>query len=168
MPAIFDSAYAQWLTQHGEVRAQGVTVIEFMHPKFGSKFVSDYGDPFAARTEAGVDFIAQPLGFIIDRAADNLSTEQRISFRLDNANGQITNELRSLTLDDLQTPVAVTVRVYLDSKRTLPAYDPIELFVTNTKATRLAVELEASADQLPNVTAGIRYTFDLFPPLVFL
>jgi Domain of unknown function (DUF1833) len=168
MPATFDNAYAQWLTQHGEVRSQGVTVLEFSHPKFGSKFVSDYGEPFAARTELGVQFIAEPLGFIIDRAAENFSTEQRVTIRLDNANGRVTSELRSLNEDDLQTPVAATVRGYLDTRRTAPAFDPIMLFVTNTKATRLAVECEASADQLPNVTAGIRYTFDLFPPLVFL
>jgi hypothetical protein len=168
MPAIYDSAYAQWLTQHGEVRSQGVNVLEFAHPKWGKRYVSDYGDAFAARTEGGVDFVAEPLGFIVDRAADNLSTEQRVVIRLDNANGLITKELRSLSLDDLQTAVAVTLRVYLDSKRTAPAYDPLVLYVTNTKAMRLAVECEASADLLPNVTAGVRYTFDLFPPLVYL
>jgi hypothetical protein len=168
MPAIFDTAYAHWLTQHGEVRSQGVTVLEFYHPKFGHKYVSDYGDPFTARTETGVEFTAEPLGFIIDRAADTLSTEQRILIRLDNANGRVTGELRALDQDDLQTPVAATVRGYLDTRRTAPAFDPVVLYVTDTKATRLAVECEVSADQLPNVAAGLRYTFDLFPPLVYL
>lgn len=168
MPAIYSTDYAQWLTQHGDPHTQGVTVLEFYHPRFGRKFVSDYGQPFTFTTEAGQSFTAEPLGFEFDRAADNLSTEQRIVLRLDNANGRITQELRSLTLDDLQTEVVITVRLYLDSRRTAPAYDPLTLYVTNTKAVRLAVELEASADQLPNVIAGIRYTFDLFPPLVYL
>ena len=168
MPATFDTAYAQWLTQHGEVRSQGVTVLEFSHPKFGSKFVSDYGEPFAAKTELGANFTAEPLGFLVDRVVESFSTEQRVTLRLDNANGRVTNELRSLDEDDWQTPVTVTVRGYLDTKRTAPAFDPIVLVVTSTRATRLAVECEASADELPNVTAGIRYTFDLFPPLVYL
>jgi len=168
MPASFDSSYAQWLTQHGEVRAQGVTVLQFSHSHFGDRYVSDYGEPFTARTESDVEFTAEPLGFLIDQATDNLSTEQRIMLRLDNANGAITKELRALDLDDLQEPVVLIVRVYLDSKRSAPAYDPIELFITNTKANRLVVECEASADALPNVTSGIRYTFDLFPPLVYL
>lgn len=168
MPATFDNAYAQWLTQHGEVRSQGVTVLEFSHPKFGAKYVSDYGEDFAATTELGAAFVAEPLGFIVDRAAESFSTEQRVTIRLDNANGRVTAELRSLDEDDLQTPVACTVRGYLDSKRDEPAFDPLALFVTSTRATRLAVECEASADALPNVTAGLRYTFDLFPPLVYL
>lgn len=168
MPAAYESNYAQWLTQHGDARAQGVTVLQFTHPRFGTRYVSDYGEAFTARTEAGADFTAEPLGFIVDQATDNLSTEQRVMLRLDNANGAITKELRSLTLDDLQTPVAVTVRVYLDTRRAAPAYTPVELFVTNTKATRLVVECEASADALPNVTSGFRYTFDQFPTLVYL
>jgi hypothetical protein len=168
MPAVYDSAYAKWLTQHGEVRAQGVNVLEFVHPKWGAKFVSDYGEPFAARTEGGVDFTAEPLGFIFDSAVDNFTTEQKLRIRLDNANGAVTNELRSLSLDDLQTPVQLIARAYIDTKRTAPAYQPVELFVTNTKAMRAIVECEASADALPNVSAGMRYTFDLFPPLVFL
>jgi hypothetical protein len=168
MPAAFEIDYAKWLTQHGDVRAQGVTVLQFTHPRFGTRYVSKYGQDFAARTEEGVDFIAEPLGFSVDQATDNLSTEQRVLLRLDNANGAITKELRTLTLDDLQTPVAVIVRIYLDTRRLAPAYTPIALFVTNTKATRLVVECEASADALPNVASGIRYTFDLFPTLVYL
>jgi hypothetical protein len=168
MPAIYDTEYAKWLTQHAQVRAQGVTVLQFEHTKFGERYVSDYGELFAARTEGGVDFTAEPLGFLIDQAVDNMSTEQRVLIRLDNANGAIVRELRTLDLDDLATPIAVTVRVYLDTRRTAPAYTPVELFVTNTKATRLAVECEASADALPNVTSGIRYTFDLFEPLIYL
>jgi len=168
MPAAFESNYAKWLTQHGEVRAQGVTVLQFSHTRFGDKYVSDYGEPFTAIDENAVEFTAEPLGFVIDQATDNLSTEQRVLLRIDNANGAVTKELRSLTLDDLQEPVALTVRVYLDTRRSAPAYDPLVLFVTSTKANRLVVECEASADSLPNVTAGIRYTFDLFPPLVYL
>ena len=168
MPAVYDSNYAKWLTQHGEVRAQGVSVLEFQHPKFGSRFVSDYGEAFAARTEEGLDFNAEALGFVIDSALESFSTEQRIRVRLDNANGAVTKELRTLDLDDLQTPVQLIARVYIDTKRAAPAYQPVELFLTNTRGTRLIVECEASADALPNVTAGMRYTFDLFPPLVFL
>lgn len=168
MPAIYSSDYAQWLTQHGNQRAIGVNVLQFSHPRFGDKYVSSYSDAFAATTEAGVPFTAEPLGFSVDSWADNLSTEQRLVLRLDNANGAVTRELRSLTLDDLQIPVGLTARVYLDSHRSAPAYEPVQLAVTNTKATRLAVECEASADVMPNVTAGLRYTFDLFPSLVYL
>lgn len=168
MPAIFASPYARWLTQHGEERAQGVNVLEFLHPAFGSIFVSSYGEAFAAKTETGADFVADPLGFMVDRAADNLSTEQRFTFRLDNANGLVTQQLRALDEEDLQTPVALVLRLYLDTHRDAPAFDPVQLFVTKISATRLVVECEASADELPNVTAGIRYTFELFPPLVYL
>lgn len=172
MPASFDSDFAKWLTQHGHVRAQGVNVLEFNHrgdpPAFPTQWVSDYGDVFEGRTESGEDFVAQPLGFTFDAAADNLSTQQLVLIRMDNVNGRVTSLLRALTENDLQEQVVVTYRAYLDTKRNAPAYDALELFATNVRMVRLAVEVEVSADQMPNVTAGIRYTFDRFPPLVFL
>lgn len=168
MPATFDPAFALWLTQHGEVRQQAVNVLEFFHPAFGAHFVSDYGEDFAARTEGGVDFIANPLGFVMDRAADDLSTEQRIMIRMDAANGLVMDQLRTLTLDDMQTPVMVTYRVYLDNKRTAPVMDPVVLYVLNVNANRLAVEVEASTEALPNVSVGLRYTIEHFPTLAYL
>lgn len=172
MPATFDAQFARWLTQHGEPRAQGVNVLQFSHervpPAFPTQYVSDYGEPFAATTETGVHFVAEPLGFLIDIAADNLTTEQRVMIRMDNANGLVMDQIRRMTLDDLQRSIVITYRVYLNTKRTAPAFDPVVLYAARINATRLAVELEASADQLPNVTAGIRYTLERFPSLAYL
>ena len=149
MPAPLDPAFALWLTQHGQVRQQAVNVLAFEHPAFEPQFVSDYGEEFAGRTEAAEDFIAAPLGFVIDRAADNLSTEQRIVIRMDAANGVVMDQFRALTLDDMQEPVTVTYRVYLDNKRTAPVIDPVVLYVMQVNATRLAVEVEASTEIYP-------------------
>lgn len=168
MPANFDAAFAEWLTQHGQVKAQGVNVLEFYHPAFFSHFVSDYGEPFAARTETGADFIANALGFEIDLAGDNVSTEQRVLIRMDNANGAVMDQIRSLTPDDLQVPCRCTYRAYLDTRRNAPAYDPLVMYVTRINATRLAVELEASTEAFPNITAGIRYTLERFPSLSYV
>lgn len=169
MPATFDNAFAEWLTQHGQVRAKGVNVLQFYHPAFFDHFVSDYGEEFAAKTETGLNFIANPLGFVIDVAADNLTTEQRVMIRMDNANGIIMDNLRSLTPDELANDsVVVTYRAYLDTKRDAPAYDPLVLYVTTVKATRLAVEVEASTDPLPTIQAGLRYTLENFPTLAYL
>lgn len=173
MPATFDDDFALWLTQHGSERAVAVNVLEFLHPKWNvaghGLFVSDYGEDFEATTEApAFAFTAQPLGFIVNTAADNVTTEQKVTIQLDNANGLVAQQLRSLDDADLQTPVQVVYRPYLDSKRAAPAIDPLNLFVTNVNMNRLAVECEASADVLPNVSAGIRYTVDNFPPLAYL
>lgn len=179
MPATFDRQFSLWLTQHGEERAAAVNVLEFRHPKWNGLggavglFVSDYGEPFTATTEPGYtlgayEFIAQALGFTIDLAADNFTTEQRVIIRADNANGAVLNQLRTLTLDDLQTEVEVVYRVYLDTKRSAPAIDPVRLFLTEVRGTRLAAELEATADALPNVKAGTRYTIDTYPTMAYL
>lgn len=168
MPAVFDDAFALWLTQHGNERAVAVNVLEFQHPAFGSLWASDFGEPFDAMTETSAPFTALPLGLDIDVASDNVTTEQRITMRLDNVNGYVAQQLRALTDEDLQTPVQVIYRAYLDTDRSGPAIDPLTLFVTNARMTRPLVELEASADLLPNVRAGMRYTIDDFPPLVYL
>src|SRR5262245_49436659 len=170
MPATFDDEFAKWLTQHGNERAVAVNVLEFLHPAWNVDghgiFVSDYGEDFEATTEApAFTFTAQPLGFTAELATDNVTTEQRVTIRLDNANGLIAQQLRALDDTDWQTPVQVIYRTYLDSKRDVPAIDPLTLFVIGTNMTRLVVECEASADVLPNVGAGVRYTLDKFPTL---
>ena len=170
MPATFDNDFALWLTQHGSERSVAVNVLEFIHDKWGgSLWVSDYGDVFTATTEAPVrTFDAQPLGFTADIGADNVSTEQRVTLRLDNANGLVAQQLRSLDDDDLQDPVQVVYRAYLDTNRSAPAIDPLTLFVTNVQMNRLVLEVEGSADVLPNMSAGLRYTLDDYPPLAYL
>lgn len=175
MPANFDKEFALWLTQHGNERAVAVNVLEFRHEKWGpggglpgSLWVSDYGEPFTAKTEGGVDFTAVPLGLTIDVAADNVTTEQRIMIRVDNVNGAVANELRSLDDDDLQKPVGVVYRAYLDTDTTAPAIDPLTLYATNVRMNRPMVEVEASADALPNVGAGTRYTLEAFRALAYL
>lgn len=168
MPANFDHDFALWLTQHGNERAVAVNVLAFIHPKWGEIYVSDFGDTFAATTETGAPFEAIPLGFAVDLAADNVSTEQRIVIRLDNANGAVADQLRSLDDEDLQTEVQIIYRAYLDTDRSAPAFDPLKLLVTQTSMTRPVVEVEGSADSLPNVGAGLRYTLEEFPPLAFL
>jgi len=176
MPATFDDDFALWLTQHGNERATAVNVLEFRHTAWGpgggvvgSIWVCDHGDPFTATTEAPpVTFTAEPLGFIADITADNVSTEQRVTIQLDNANGLVAQQLRALTDADLQEPVVVVYRAYLDTKPSAPAIDPLTLFVVNVNMTRLAVECEAAADLLPNIQAGLRYTLEAYPPLAFL
>jgi hypothetical protein len=176
MPANFDSDFAKWLTQHGNERAVAVNVLEFRHTAWGpgggvvgSIWVSDFGEPFEATTEPpAVAFTAQPLGFTVDLATDNVTTEQRVTLRLDNANGLVAQQLRALTDAQLAEAVNVVYRCYLDTKRTAPAIDPLTLFVVNATMTRLAVELEASADVLPNTPAGTIYTIEKYPPLAFL
>jgi hypothetical protein len=170
VPATFDDDFARWLTQHGNERAAAVNVLQFRHPSFPADlWVSDYGVPFTGQTEApAVAFTAVPLGIDINVVADNVTTEQRVSIRLDNVNGYVAQQLRALNDDDIQDAVEVIYRVYLDTSPNEPSIDPLALFVTSARMTRPLVELEASADALPNVRAGIRYTIDDFPPLVFL
>lgn len=170
MPANFDRDFALWLTQHGNERAVAVNVLEFSHPAFGAIFVSDFGEDFQAFTEEtpAREFTAIPLGFTVDVAADNVTTEQRVVIRLDNVNGAVAHQLRQLTDDDLQIPVQVTYRAYLDTDRSAPAVDPLTLYVTSATMNRLTVECEASADYLPNVASGFRYTIENFPVLQFL
>lgn len=171
MPANFDRAFALWLTQHGNERAVAVNVLEFTHPAFAAPiFVSDFGEDFSATTEGPAPraFTAIPLGFTADVTADNVNTEQRVQVRLDNVNGAVANQLRALTDEDLQQPVQITYRAYLDTDRSGPAIDPITLYVTSATMTRLVVELEATADYLPNVASGHRYTIENFPVLQFL
>jgi hypothetical protein len=175
MPATFDESFALWLTQHGNEKAIAVNVLEFRHEKWGpgggvlgSIFVSDFGEPFEATTEEPVAFTADMLGFQIEVAADNVTTEQRIQIRIDNVNGVVAQHLRALDDEDIQKPVQVVYRVYLDTDRSTPAIDPLTLYVVSATMTRPLVEIEASADQLPNVQAGSRYTIDAFPPLVWL
>lgn len=170
MPANFDRDFALWLTQHGNERAVAVNVLEFTHPAFAAPiFVSDFGEDFTADTEPPLrTFTAIPLGFTADVTADNVNTEQRVQIRLDNLNGAVANQLRALTDDDLQQPVQVTYRAYLDTDRSGPAIDPLTLYVTTATMTRLVVECEATADYLPNVASGHRYTIENFPVLQFL
>jgi hypothetical protein len=170
MPATFDPEFAKWLTQHGNERATAVNVLEFVHPAWGAPiFVCDHGEVFTAQTEPPVvTFNAQPLGFMADIASDNVSTEQRVTITIDNANGLVAQQLRALTDEDKQTPVHIIYRAYLDTRRSAPAIDPLDLFVVSVSMTRLAVECEASAEVLPNIGAGIRYTLDRFPPLAYL
>ena len=175
MPATFDREFSLWLTQHGNERAVAVNVLEFRHQKWGpgggvdgSLWVSDFGEPFTATTEAALDFTAVPLGLTIDVAADNVTTEQRIMIRLDNVNGAVATELRTLDDDDLQLPVGVVYRAYLDTDTTAPAIDPLQLYATNVRMNRPLVEVEASADALPNVMAGTRYTLEAFRALAYL
>jgi hypothetical protein len=171
MPATFDESFALWLTQHGNERAIAVNVLEFVHPSFPgdhSMWVSDYGEPFQATDETARAFTADMLGFQIDVAADNVTTEQRITIRIDNVNGAVAQQLRALDDDDIQETVQVIYRVYLDTDRSTPAIDPLSLVVTAVTMTRPIVEIEASADMLPNVQAGSRYTIDDFPTLVWL
>lgn len=173
MPATFDDEFAKWLTQHGNERAVAVNVLEFLHPAWNVAghgiFVSDYGDVFTATTEpTAFTFDAQPLGFIVETASDNVSTEQTVTIQLDNANGLVAQQLRQLDDADLQDPVQVVYRAYLDTERDAPAIDPLNLFVVNISMNRLALEVEASADVLPNIQAGRRYTLEAFPPLAFL
>jgi hypothetical protein len=175
MPATFDKDFALWLTQHGNERAVAVNVLEFQHAKWGpgagvpgSLWVSDYGEPFDASTETGLAFTAVPLGLTIDVAADNVTTEQRIMIRLDNVNGAVARELRSLDDDDIQKSVLVVYRAYLDTDRTGPAIDPLTLVATTVRMNRPLVEVEASADALPTVQAGTRYTLEAFPALAFI
>jgi hypothetical protein len=168
MPANFDSAFNLWLTQHGSERSAAVNVLDFRHPKWGSVIVSDYGEPFRARDELGVEFVAEPLAFTIDVAADNVTTEQRVLIKLDNVNGAVANKLRELTDEDLQTAVQVIYTVYLDTEAQAPQIDPLLLYVTGVGLSRLIAEVEASADLLPNVSSGIRYTIDNFQPLLYL
>jgi hypothetical protein len=168
MPATFDESFALWLTQHGNERAIAVNVLEFVHAAWGSIFVSDFGEPFDATTEDARAFTAGQLGFEIEVAADNVTTEQRIQIRIDNVNGLVAQQLRSLSDEDIQTPVQVIYRVYLDTDRSAPAIDPLSLYVVQVIMTRPLVEIEASADLLPNVQAGTRYTIDDFPTLVWL
>lgn len=172
MPATLDPLYAQWLTQHGQVRAQAVNVLEFTHlapaPAFAPLYVSDFGEPFTATLETAVEITAQALGFTIDSSLDNLTTQQRLVIRMDAANGLVMDQFRALTLDDLQYAVTLTHRVYLDTKRTAPVMDPLVLYVTRLDATRLAVELEASDEPFPNISTGLRYTLERFPTLAYL
>lgn len=168
MPVTFADAYALWLTQHGSAGAVGVYVLEFVHSSFGVIRVSDYGEPFLARTETGEEFTATPLGFEIAETGEQLTSEQRCVIRMDNANGAVTAQLRALTLDDLQEYVTVRLRGYLDTDRSAPAYPPVELYLVGVKATRLAVELEVSTEPLPNLQAGLRYTLENFPALAYI
>lgn len=169
MPASFDTAFQQWLTQHGYVTAQAVNVLEFYHIAFGSKWVSDFGDPFTAHAEDGRDFTAEALGLMFDAAADNMTTEQRVMIRLDNANGAVMDQVRALTPQQLKDdPLMVIYRGYLDTRRAAPAFDPLALYVVRINATRLVVEVEASMEALPNITAGVRYTIDRYPPLAYV
>jgi len=176
MPAAYDRQFALWLTQHGQPRAASVNVLEFVHPRWvvagtnptGSIWVSDYGDTFDAIAEDARAFSAQPIGLMVDLVADNLTTEQRLTIRLDNVNGLVMSQLRLLSPDDLQTPIALNYRCYLDSKRTAPAIDPAQLVVAEIKAMRTIVEIVATVDVLPNTPAGMRYILDNFPPLAYL
>ena len=173
MPATFDDDFALWLTQHGNERAVAVNVLEFLHSAWNVDghgiFVTDYGEAFEATTEpTAFTFTAEPLGFTCDLATDNVTTEQRVTIRLDNANGLVAQQLRALDAADLQEAVQVIYRTYLDTKRGAPAIDPLTLFVIATNMTRTIVECEASADVLPNVGAGTRYTLDRFPIMAFL
>jgi hypothetical protein len=169
MPASFDSAFALWLTQHGSETSVPVNVLAFSHPKWGTLYVCDYGEQFSGQLEAGGGaFVAEPLGFTIDVAAFDATTQQRAVIRMDNVNGLVARQLRSLTDEDLLTPVALTYRVYLNTKPQAPAIDPLNLFVVNAASTRAMVECEAAPDYLPNVGAGRRYTYDEFPSLVYL
>lgn len=168
MPANFDREFSLWLTQHGQERAAPVNVLEFRHPAFASIYATDYGEPFSARKEDGTQFTATPIGFSIDIAADGTTTEQRVLIRVDNVNGAIMSQLRALTPEDLQDACEVIYRTYLDTRLNAPAIDPVRLFVTGVRGTRVACEIEASADDLPNVQAGIRYTIERFPTMAFL
>jgi hypothetical protein len=177
MPANFDRDFALWLTQHGNERAVAVNVLEFSHLAWGpgdgvpgSIWVSDFGEEFTAATEETPprSFTAQPLGFTVDVTADNVSTEQRVQIRMDNVNGLVAHQLRALTDADLQDPVQVTYRAYLDTDRSGPAIDPLTLYVTSATMSRLTVECEATADYLPNVASGHRYTIENFPVLTYL
>ena len=170
MPANFDKDFALWLTQHGNERAVAVNVLEFTHPAFSAPlFVSDFGEDFEATTEDPPRaFVAAPLGFTVDVAADNVSTEQRVQIRLDNVNGLVASQLRALTDEDLRHAVTVTYRAYLDTDRSGPAIDPLTLYVTTATMNRLTVECEATADFLPNVASGHRYTIESCPVLRLL
>jgi hypothetical protein len=46
--------------------------------------------------------------------------------------------------------------------------DPLDFFLIDLSATRLVVEMRCAASILPNIAAGIRYTLDTFPTLIYL
>jgi hypothetical protein len=160
--------YELWATQHGGVDSQAVQVLEFVHPKWGSLWLTDYGAAFAAVTETAVAFEAVAVAFEVELPKTNNTTQSELLLRLDALGGFVMTQVRAMTDAERKIPIGLNWRLYLDTHRAAPQTDPLAFIVTNISATRLVVEFQCSASALPNIAAGSRYTLDKFPALAYL
>jgi hypothetical protein len=160
--------YELWATQHGGIDSQSVQVLEFVHPKWGSLWLTDYGAQFAAKTETAFDFVAEPVGFEVELPKQNTSTQSELNLRLDALGGYVMQQVRAMTDAERTVPIGLNWRLYLDNKRNAPQLDPLAFVVTNIGGTRLVVEFQCAATAFPNIASGTRYTIDNFPSLAYL
>jgi hypothetical protein len=160
--------YELWATQHGLEYAQPVEVLEFSHPDFDSEWLVRYGEDFDGTTETGEDFHATAVAFSVELPKTNNSTQSEMSIRMDALGGYVISRIRAMTDLQRQEPMRIVWRVYLDTDPSAPVLDPLEFYLVDVSATRLALELRCAADILPNIAAGIRYTIDTFPTLAYL
>jgi hypothetical protein len=160
--------YELWATQHGGVDAQAVQVLEFIHPKWGSLWVTDYGEKFAATTEGAVAFVAEAVGFEAELPKQTSTTQSEMTLRLDALGGYVMSQIRAMTDAERTVAIGLTWRLYLDTYRAAPQLSPLQFVVTNITATRLVVEFQCAASAFPNIVAGSRYTIDDYPSLAYL
>lgn len=161
--------YELWLTQHDLQDVAQAQVLEFQHPSWGSLWVTDYGAEFAARTSpTAAEFVAAPVAFTLDKPQTGTSTQQELTIKMDALGGRVLAYVRGLSDAQRLTPVRVLYRIYLDNDLTRPVLDPMVFELRDIAATRLVTELHCAVTTLPNVIAGIRYTLDSFPTLVYV
>lgn len=160
--------YELWATQHGGVDAQAVQVLEFVHPKWGSLWVCDYGAKFAATTEGAVAFVAEPVAFEVELPKQNSTTQSEMTLRLDALGGYVMSQVRAMTDLERTVPIALNWRLYLDTHPAAPQLDPLSFVIVNIGGTRTVVEFQCAATAFPNIAAGVRYTIDNFPSLAYL
>jgi hypothetical protein len=160
--------YELWATQHGAVDAQSVQVLEFVHSKWGSLWLTDYGAQFAATAEDSRAFVAEPVGFEVELPKQTSSTQSEMNLRLDALGGYVMSQVRAMTDAQRTESIVLNWRLYLDTHRAAPQLDPLSFVVTNIGGTRLLVEFQCAATAFPNIASGMRYTIDNFPSLAYL
>jgi hypothetical protein len=160
--------YELWATQHGGIDSQAVQVLEFLHPKWGSLWLSDFGEPFAATTEGAVAFTAVAVGFDVELPTQSGTTQSEMILRVDAIGGYVLSQVRAMTDAERTIPIAIKWRLYLDTHRAAPQLDPLAFVVINITGTRLVVEFQCAATALPNISSGTRYLIDNFPTLAYL
>lgn len=160
--------YELWATQHGLSDVQAVQVLEFTHSKWGSFFVTDYGQRFAGKTHGDLDFEAEPVAFEVELPKEQNSTQSEMVIRMDALSGFVMQQIRAMTDEERAEAINVIWSLYLDNDHDAPTVDPLSLVVMNVNATRIAVEMTCAASMLPNIQAGTRYTIDRYPSLAYL
>jgi hypothetical protein len=158
-------AYAKWLATP-PVQGIFIETLEISGAALPStlRFCNRNQGFLQANDENGVPRTYQPLAFTLSKPGVRNSTEVTSDIRLDALGGGLLRIFSQVRSSELQTPIYVAVRFYVDPiMLDRPVWkSPLRFRAEEVKVGATAVELTCTAGRLPNKRAGQYYTLDKY------